>query len=907
MASPHFTSPTNLFGASGQKAAKAATTAPTKTVKVRAHTRAIPIKPPADVNTATVRPGSASDAKRFKPNFPGEPIAGYVPKRPIFGSKPKPVFQTGPKGQIVFQPANPLSRADLGLRPYYTNSHTLKHYAGPTGSDKAQLNAAQVAIAHQQQLANYGTPGYIARSLIPGGLNQSDASLPAAAVRAANAASFVLPGGGVGEAAGLFGFGLKALRGLRATEDAAKAVPAAAHVTQAVAPHVSRGQDFVGSLPDLAREPGYVYHRASATSFNQISKTGLRPSKPAGDNPRGVYFANEPIQAQGLAQKRGGIYFRVKREDLPKLKEGAFGESRVPHSVPRQNVEYLGEDGKWHPVATSTDVVRGALPGAKVLRGKQEAGYSAERANRVAAARVHLENPNLTPEERVKLAKAELAGELPKINFQGFSELNNESLQALQTHILDHPHLLPFQKIRASDALVNALAGKVPTRSEIVLLEHIFGKDTANSLGAVAASPFRDRLLSALNVPRSLMASFDLSAPFRQGLMVATRHPTIFARNFGPMVKAFGGEKVYHAMLDEIRARPTYPLMIEAKLPITELGRDVGGREERFASDYAEKLTGGKYGPVRASGRAYTGFLDKTRADVFDHLIQRAEAQGINVQDQKFLQSLGKYVGSATGRGDLGAFQEAGKVLNTFFFSPRLLAARLNFLNPAYYARLDPFARKEALRSAIQLAGTLSVLLALASRIPGVKVATDPRNPDWGKIRFGNTRLDIAGGFQQELRLLAQLATGVAISSTTGKKLNLTARGFGDPTRLDIALRFFEGKESPLASLVTDWLRGSNQIGQKFTVKSEAVQRLTPLLGQDAYDLYRENHGGVNGLAAAFAGYGVGAFGLGLQTYGPPAPKPSGGSGGYFSGPTRSGGGYFSGTTSGGSPYFSSP
>ncbi len=296
---------------------------------------------------------------------------------------------------------------------------------------------------------------------------------------------------------------------------------------------------------------------------------------------------------------------------------------------------------------------------------------------------------------------------------------------------------------------------------------------------------------------------------------------------------------------------------------------------------------------MRASGRAYTGFLDKTRADVFDHLIARAEGQGINVQDPEFLRSVGRYIGSATGRGDLGHFQEAGKVLNAVFFSPRLLASRLNFLNPVYYARLHPFARREALRSALQLAGTLSTLLAVAAEIPGAKVVTDPRNPDWGKIRIGKTRLDLGGGFQQPLRLLAQLATGTAISSTTGKRLNLTAGGFGQPTRLDLALRFFQGKESPIASLVTDWLRGSNQIGQPFTAQSAIVQRMTPLLGQDAYDLYRENHGGMNGLAAAFAGYGVGAFGIGVQTYGPPAPKPpppaSGSS--YDFAPSGSGGG----------------
>jgi hypothetical protein len=382
----------------------------------------------------------------------------------------------------------------------------------------------------------------------------------------------------------------------------------------------------------------------------------------------------------------------------------------------------------------------------------------------------------------------------------------------------------------------------------------------------------RDLILSALNVPRSIMASFDLSAPFRQGIVVSTRHPIIFGRNFRPMVRAFGKEKVYRAVLDDIQARPSYPMMLEAKLAITDLGKEVGPREERFASDVAEKIPVAGHA-IRASGRAYTGFLDKTRADVFDHLIERAKTQGINVQDEKFLKSLGTYINSATGRGNLGHFQEAGKVLNTFFFSPRLLASRLNFMNPVYYAKLDPFARKEALRSAIQLAGTLSTLLVLASRVPGVKVVSDPRNPDWGKIRHGDTRIDIAGGFQQPLRLFAQLATGTAISSTTGKKLNLTANGFGQPTRLDLFLRFFEGKEAPWASFATDFLRNSNQVGEKFQWDKEAYQRMIPLLAQDSYDLYKNQHGGLNGLAAAFAGYGVGSVGFGLQTYGPRPTK----------------------------------
>jgi hypothetical protein len=642
------------------------------------------------------------------------------------------------------------------------------------------------------QVQNYGKVGYIARSLVPGGLDETGTTSVAKALeRGAEAASTVLPGGGIGEAAGALGWGLKALKGIRAGKDVAEVAPKVAEAAQA---------------------------------------------------------------------------------------------------------------------ATPADILRGAMRGAKTARTKQEAGYSVERGKRFAAASQYLNDPTLPAAERIAKAKAQLAGELPKINFQGFKELDSQALDALQTHILNHPNLSAGNKLTATSALSGALAGRVPTTGEIQLLEHVFGRNTVNGLRSLATSKYRNIITSTLNIPRSMMASFDLSAPFRQGLMVATRHPTIFARNFGSMIKAFGSENVYNAIHEEIRARPSYPMMLEGKLPLTELTGSVGGREERFASDYAEKLTGGKYGPVRASGRAYTAFLDKTRADVFDHLVQRAQAQGVNVQDPHFLRSLGSYIGAATGRGGLGRLEPIARELNAGLFSPRLLSSRLSFLNPRYYASLHPFARREALRSAVQLAGTLSTVLGLASQIPGVKVATDPRNPDWGKIRFGNTRVDMAGGFQQELRLLAQLATGTAISSTTGKKLNLTTTGFGKPTRLDLLLRFFEGKASPLASLALDKLRNQSQIGQPFSWQSEATQRMTPLLGQDAYDLYNAHHGGMNGLLAAFGGYGLGAFGLGLQTYAPKPPKQPATSGGYFGGASGAGGGssYFAPrpSGSGGGGYF---
>src|SRR5258706_6209611 len=90
-------------------------------------------------------------------------------------------------------------------------------------------------------------------------------------------------------------------------------------------------------------------------------------------------------------------------------------------------------------------------------------------------------------------------------------------------------------------------------------------------------------------------------------------------------------------------------------------------------------------------------------------------------------------------------------------------------------------------------------------------------------------------------------------------------------------------------------MRSSNQTGTKFAWTPEVTQRLIPLLVQDSYDLYNERNGGLNGLAAAFAGYGVGSVGFGLQTYAPKPPQAS----------TKKPASYFgSSSSSAGRPYF---
>lgn len=517
-------------------------------------------------------------------------------------------------------------------------------------------------------------------------------------------------------------------------------------------------------------------------------------------------------------------------------------------------------------VENPKEIVSQNLAGARSVRGKQEAGYSEERAARRAEADQVMQAKGGV--EGYISAMQKMKGELPKIDFGGFKELNAEALDHLFVTIQQHPNLSFYQKIRTQRALLRGVEGHVPTKGELTLLENIFGKTTADGLKSIPTLPehIKNLILEILNVPRSLMASFDVSAPLRQGLVIGARHPRIFFRNFKQMFEALGSERAYQGIMDDVTSRPTFHMMETGGLAITDM-EGLTEREEQFYSNLAEKIPVAGRG-VRASGRAYTGFLVKTRADVFDHLIRVAEAQGHDVQDPEFLKSLSTYINAATGRGSLGKLTSSAPVLNTIFFSPRLLASRVNFLNPFWYRSLDPFARREALRSALQLGGAAGTVLMLA-KLGGATVNGDPRNADFAKIRIGNTRLDILGGFQQPIRLTSQLVSGKIISSTTGDPLSLGPQGPGAVSRRDIIQRFFEGKLAPTPSVVNDWLKGTNFQGQKFSWKQEAIQHLVPLIAQDATDLYNMPVNGVNGIAAAFAGYGVEAFGVGLQTYGP--------------------------------------
>jgi len=513
-----------------------------------------------------------------------------------------------------------------------------------------------------------------------------------------------------------------------------------------------------------------------------------------------------------------------------------------------KSVNPLQEGGKIDPVQKVIQAIKEAKP----IRGQQEALYSAERAKRVAKLVAMGEK---VPGEQGYFAQlGQLKGQLPKANFEGIrTQLTQPDVDALFNQVEQHNLLTPFEKITAKGGLAKLLGnegGQVPTKGEISLLSEVFPKEFVDSVleKRSRGQILMDKAGEILNVPRSMMASFDLSAPLRQGAFLIGK-PKQWLPAFKDMFKYAFSEKAYQNGLADIQKMPTYGLMRETKLALTDMSKGLAGREERFMSNLAEKIPGaGRI--IRGSDRAYTGFLNKLRANVFDDLVSKLG------KDQA--PDISRFVNSATGRGELPQMlRNSHAVLNGAFFSPRLMASRINMLNPQYYMSLSAPVRKEALKSLLTFGGTVATVLSLA-KMGGADVGTDPRSADFGKIKVGDTRYDILGGFQQYAVLASRLATNEMVSSTTGKEFTL-GEGYNASTRGDIMMRFLQSKESPVIGFLSGLFTGKDNMGQDFNIPAEAMNRFIPMFAQDMSDLMSK---GSNPAMAI-----PGTFGVGLQTY----------------------------------------
>ena len=358
-------------------------------------------------------------------------------------------------------------------------------------------------------------------------------------------------------------------------------------------------------------------------------------------------------------------------------------------------------------------------------------------------------------------------------------------------------------------------------------------------------------------VSRSIKASMDNSAIFRQGWKTLWTNPGYWTRNaiksFADIGKTIGGKNILDEVKADIYSRSYYDKMKTADLAVATI-------EEEFPSALPEKILGiGRF--YKAGQDAYTAFLYRQRADIFGKYLDIAEKSGIDIDDKIQLKSIGKLTNSLTGRGALGVLEPAADIVNNVFFSPRLLKSHIDILT-AHIGdpKVSAFAKKQAAANLVKIiSGTAAILLIAGAAKPG-SVEWDPRSADFGKVKIGNTRFDVTGGMASVVILAARQIKNSTKSSTTGIVRELETGEYGAATRLSLFYNFFENRLAPLPSAIKNLLKQRDFEGKRPTPISTARDLFVPIIATNYTEL-RDDPDSADILLAMIA------EGLGISTH----------------------------------------
>ena len=461
-------------------------------------------------------------------------------------------------------------------------------------------------------------------------------------------------------------------------------------------------------------------------------------------------------------------------------------------------------------------------------------------------------------------SKRVLKGPLPAVGIfpRPGEALTGRDVSILFDQIRKTDYLRPFEIENAQQAMQDLLTqGVIPTRGDLAYLERVFGEDFTKVV--LSRRQFSKKAWDAAgevwNIPRAVLSSWDLSAPLRQGAVLAPRHPKEWKGAMDPMRKAWQSEK-YALDLDyTIRTGKHNALRQQSGLyhaPITGVGTKLSGREEAFISSWARVIPG-----VRRSERAYISFLNKLRSDVFNSVVdswQRnldlAIANGEDttklIMRQSDYDALARFINQATGRGGLGKewIEDASVFLSGVLFSPRLQASRIALAT----SLLTGTAKSKVAAAEALVSFTLTgVTIMGLAKLGGADIGMNPLSSDFGKIKIGKTRLDLWAGFAPYARFIAQMAK-------SQRKVELTGRTKAE-NRARLARRFLRSKLMPSAGFVWDLLEGTDYMGQPVeATPQEAFKRLAPLFIQDLMSaIDKEGLTGAAVVSPAF--FGVGA------------------------------------------------
>ncbi|MHC4122003.1 MAG: hypothetical protein ACYSSI_00385, partial [Planctomycetota bacterium] len=582
----------------------------------------------------------------------------------------------------------------------------------------------------------------------------------------------------------------------------------------------------------------------------------------------------EPVTPESLMEERIRLFESEKNVRLSKEQEAAamaFLRERVSKAQKRgvdirivlptdeelseavskkavEKFERIKQEAKVKPLI---DKALTELDKAKRPREIIEAAKTQELGKRVAQSAQAAELAEGAG--RLTAALGKLKGPLTEYKNPDFTPLketmSQTDIDALHNDIWERPHTDDhFSKLNTAKAWSKVVEGFVPTRGEIILLEKQWGKEFAKGLLKKRALGDRawDTAADISNFMRTMLAGGDVSVAGRQLRVMGQRYPIEFGKAVKAGLGAYRSEKLAEIMRKEYEASEFHK---EAKKyvqffdPAGTEAVPPSERPEWYMSHYPEKI------PVlghiiRMGNRNYVETMNMFTQSIWDKLRAQDMLNGVEPTAQQ-LRLRGKWLMSMTGRPEIGGVigKRAAPIASGFFFAPRFAVSR--FTSPMYLRHLasgDSVAREIGRSTATAFTsfiGTNIAILALLKLSMGddVDIEMDPRSPDWGKVRIGDTRIDLWAGYQQAARFMVQMTLG---------QYKTQAGDIKETERLETVGRFIRGKENPLVSLISDLWAGKTFEGDRpfSPPEGEMKERLDALkvpeliqgIGKEAYN-----------------------------------------------------------------------
>jgi hypothetical protein len=383
--------------------------------------------------------------------------------------------------------------------------------------------------------------------------------------------------------------------------------------------------------------------------------------------------------------------------------------------------------------------------------------------------------------------------------------------------------------------------------------------------------------VAVFDIIRKGLTTWDQSLIGRQGIRLGGSHPIIYAR---AIAKAWSNPLKTGTIFTTAQELFDVQAKLDAdehwtrmekigKLAVTDVHGGMRSEEgNEWVPEWVNKIPG-----VGGSERAGSAFINTQRRLVFRSLVEQlaTDLDGKRSISNAELRVVGNIVNASSGRGSLWKFENVAHAASMVFFSPKWWASRIALLTgqPIWAESkwfggegASPEVRKLVAKEMLKQTAAQMAILGLT--VAGLMAAFgdpgddeewdfywDPRSPDFGKIRIGQTMVDMTAGLGQHASLVTRMF-GTEVRRWEGPT---------DAKTGSIMLTYGRGKLAPIPGMVADFLsdNGKSMSGETAGTLPWYVDKLGPLILQDVVKTSDEEGIPVGPVLSLLMFFGIGA------------------------------------------------